>query len=251
MCTYYEVHRQKLQRQQKRMELIRKVFAAAAADYPGIRPTEPAPVVRADGAAEIMSWGFRRQFARKDAARRPSSTGASPGEKLSLHPLFGTCYAEAVEDDEPPPVPPGKTAWKPVVNAREDKLDSPTWREAFAERRCIVPVSAFYEWSGPAGAKVTHRFHQDGGIFWVAGMWEESPPFGRCYTMLTTEPNREVAAVHDRQLVVLLDEEIEPYLAGESFASFRRPDGILQVTSGVPNPLASRKPPRPEQGELF
>ena len=59
-----------------------------------------------------------------------------------------------------------------------------------------------------------------------------------------------MAAVHDRQLVVLLDEEIEPYLAGEPFATFRRPDGMLQVTSGVPNPLASRKPP-PAQGELF
>ena len=38
-----------------------------------------------------------------------------------------------------------------VNNTRSDKLDSPMWREAFAERRCVIPVSCWYEYSGPTG----------------------------------------------------------------------------------------------------
>lgn len=33
-----------------------------------------------------------------------------------------------------------------IVNSREDKLDSPMWREAFRQRRCLISAIAFYEW---------------------------------------------------------------------------------------------------------
>jgi putative SOS response-associated peptidase YedK len=66
--------------------------------------------------------------------------------------------------------------------------------------------------------------------------------------MLTTGPNREVAATgHDRCLIALLDHEIDPWLDGEPLADYHRPDGMFQVESGVPNPRGKG----PEQGELF
>ena len=34
---------------------------------------------------------------------------------------------------------------KPVNNARTDKLDSYIWRYSFAERRCLIPLSAWAE----------------------------------------------------------------------------------------------------------
>jgi putative SOS response-associated peptidase YedK len=37
---------------------------------------------------------------------------------------------------------------KPVNNARADKLDGFMWRYSFAERRCLIPVSAFAEAEG-------------------------------------------------------------------------------------------------------
>ena len=84
--------------------------------------------------------------------------------------------------------------------------------------------------------------------------------------MLTTAPNREVAATgHDRWLVALKDDdEAATWMAGEDFKrdDFLRPDGLFQVESGVPNPRASKKvakneakPTKPKeppaQGELF
>ncbi len=37
-----------------------------------------------------------------------------------------------------------------INNARSDKFDSPTWKESMALRRCLVPISIFYEWQWTA-----------------------------------------------------------------------------------------------------
>lgn len=207
----------------------------------GIDPTKSGLVIKADGSVEEMHWGFMRARERKDGKglRKPA----------------------------------------PTVNARSEKISNKNsmWYESWSSgRRCIVPVSAFYEWTyPPGGGMVTHRFHMGGKAFGVAGLWEPSEEFGDCYTMLTTEPNAEVARTgHDRCLVVFTsEEEAERYLHGGEFKApdFRRPDGMFQVESGVPNPRERKKkaegsttvkqpkaPPKrkkgedpPEQGQLF
>ena len=103
-----------------------------------------------------------------------------------------------------------------IVNSREDKLESPTWRMAFRERRCLIPVIAFYEWVEDAGGKsVPLRFtHPDDEWLLIAGIWEESES-GPCFSMLTTEPSGFVRQVHDRMPALLTDLQMEPYLDGE------------------------------------
>jgi putative SOS response-associated peptidase YedK len=232
MCTYHE---SKLKEALRRHGLEENEFRVLLAAFhvfteTRIEPTMPLPVLTGEREAVTMSWGFRRSFKRKDGK-------------------------------------PGKTAAKPVVNAKCEKMDEYMWRDAYQHRRCIVPVTAFYEWTYPGGVMVAHRFHMGGDAFFVAGLWEESPEHGFCHTMLTTEPNREVATTgHDRCLVVLLPEEIDPWLDGKPLADFHRPDGLLHVESGVPNPRERTKkpapaavedapeppsPPKPVQGELF
>lgn len=90
-----------------------------------------------------------------------------------------------------------------VVNSREDKLDGGMWSDAMANRRCLIPVAAYYEWSGPRGEKRTHRFTAtDESWLWVAGIWEENAELGRCFSMITTEPRGVVRGVHDRMPAV-------------------------------------------------
>ena len=37
-----------------------------------------------------------------------------------------------------------------TINARSETITkAPTWREPFKKRRCLVPVSAFFEWVRP------------------------------------------------------------------------------------------------------
>jgi putative SOS response-associated peptidase YedK len=103
-----------------------------------------------------------------------------------------------------------------IVNSRDDKLDSAMWREAFRQRRCVIPAIAFYEWvEGPAGKAVPLRFtREDDGWLMIAGIWEEGEN-GPCYSMLTTEPSDFVRRVHDRMPAVLDDTQIDPFLEGQ------------------------------------
>jgi putative SOS response-associated peptidase YedK len=218
VCTYHKAQIKKAARHGKVGDGVWRKLVAAFDDLneTGIEPTMPVAVITGEREVVTMSWGFRRRYKRKDGK--------------------------------------GLTAPKAVVNAKSERMEEFMWRDAYHHRRCLVPVTEFYEWTGPAKAKVAHRFHRGGECFFVAGLWEEDPEFGLCHTMLTTEPNREVAATgHDRCLVALLDDELDPWLDGQEFelARFRRPDGMFQVESGVPNPRDRGGDSGPRQGELF
>lgn len=135
-----------------------------------------------------------------------------------------------------------------VNNTRCENLASPMWKESYAGRRCLIPVAAFYEWSGPKGHKRTHRFTDSaGGLLWAAGIWEESSELGRCFSMLTTAANRLVAPIHNRMPALLGADELELYLEGK-LEQFAPPPEMLSVHESA-NPL-SKKPPPDEQREL-
>ena len=106
--------------------------------------------------------------------------------------------------------------WNSAINnARLEKLDGP-WADAWqARRRCLVPMSAFYEWSGSTGARQTFAFTPAGEdeTLWAAGMWEKDPEDSSFrYTMITTAATPEVAAVHTRMPALLRSEHIEEFL---------------------------------------
>jgi len=136
-----------------------------------------------------------------------------------------------------------------INNSREDKLQGRMWSKAFRERRCIIPASAFYEWSGPKGRKQTHRFTRpDGDWFWIAGIWEKSRDLGLCFSMITTGANSLMAPIHDRMPAFLEEEEIAGYFAGEIDTFTPSPDSLKVEDS--PNPLLKPKGDI-MQGELF
>lgn len=100
-----------------------------------------------------------------------------------------------------------------VNNARIEKLDGPwagPWRE---RRRCLVPMSAWYEWSGPAGGKQTFAFTSTDGLWlWAGGLWEEGPA-GPAFTLLTRPAAPELAFVHDRMPALLEPNQFDVFLS--------------------------------------
>jgi putative SOS response-associated peptidase YedK len=104
-----------------------------------------------------------------------------------------------------------------LINARSETVtEKPSFREAFARRRCLVPVDGFYEWSRRGDRKRPFYFHmKDGEPFAVAGLWErwegEGEPLETC-TLLTTEANELLASYHDRMPVILRPEDYEVWL---------------------------------------
>ena len=104
---------------------------------------------------------------------------------------------------------------RPVNNARADKLDGFMWRYSFAERRCLIPVSAFAEAEGEKGAKTRTWFTLPGeDPFAVAGLWRDTPEWGPAYTMVMTEACQHVASVHDRMPVILERDDWADWLDG-------------------------------------
>ena len=115
------------------------------------------------------------------------------------------------------------------INARAETVDEkPTFRDAFAERRCLVIADGFYEWKAN-GKKQPYRVTiGENEPFAFAGLWErwrrdagngedenEGEDDLRTVTIITTEANELVAPIHDRMPVILAADEERRWLAGE------------------------------------
>jgi len=62
-----------------------------------------------------------------------------------------------------------------TINAKAETIvKSPTWREPFKKRRCLVPVSGFYEWKAlDAKTKQPYAFGlYNASLFAFAGLWD-------------------------------------------------------------------------------
>ena len=116
-----------------------------------------------------------------------------------------------------------------MINARaETAPEKPSFRSAFKRRRCIVPMDGFYEWQKAGGSKIPHFIHQPDRLpFGVAGLWEvwHSPDGGAVAscTLLTTEPNRFMATLHNRMPVILDPQDYEQWLHDD------RPDQLRHL----------------------
>jgi putative SOS response-associated peptidase YedK len=105
------------------------------------------------------------------------------------------------------------------INARIESLASlQAYRAAFRNRRCVVPVSAFFEWGGPSGQRTKWRIcPEDQPLFGLAGLWERwfDPHSGEpldTYTIVTTAANERLAALHDRMPLIVAPERYASWL---------------------------------------
>jgi putative SOS response-associated peptidase YedK len=119
--------------------------------------------------------------------------------------------------------PAGASRKLSLFNARDDKLEqSSIWREGFYSRRCLVPATAFFEWSGVKGAKVKHRIGLSSGRgFGMAGIWQTTDD-GLEFTVITTTPNEVVAELHDRMPVIVKPRDYAYWLKREQDDSLLR-----------------------------
>ena len=126
------------------------------------------------------------------------------------------------------------------INARAETVAStPSFRAAYRKRRCLVPLNAFFEWSGEPGHKTRWRIGlKDEPLFALAGLWEwwKDPATERgieTYTIVTTRANDLIAQIHNRMPVVIAERDYDRWLDAEDPARDLLeplPDDALQVT---------------------
>jgi putative SOS response-associated peptidase YedK len=163
-----------------------------------IAPTTPIEVLRpVDGGNEIvpMRWGLVPSWWKKQLSELPST-----------------------------------------FNARAESVaDKPMWRSAFTSRRCIIPASGFYEWTGKPGSKTPHYFSApDGEPLAFAGLWErwDSPEGDDVLsaTIIVGEANEWMQRFHDRMPIILDWSDARAWIDGNHPATLLRParDDTLQ-----------------------
>ncbi|HVK05850.1 MAG TPA: SOS response-associated peptidase [Armatimonadaceae bacterium] len=125
-----------------------------------------------------------------------------------------------------------------MINARAETVaEKPSFKQALAKRRCLVPADGFYEWDRAGGTRQPIHFRLKGGggpLFAFAGLWEEweSPdgsPLRTC-TLVTTTPNAIVAPYHDRMPVILRPEDEALWMDTE----VRQADALLPLLAPYP-----------------
>lgn len=107
-----------------------------------------------------------------------------------------------------------------LVNVRAETLGS-RFRDAYRQRRCLVPADAFYEWKPVAGRKQPYCIRlRDEGPFGMAGLWERwTAPDGKVVetcTIVTVDANELVAALHDRMPLIVAPSDYDAWLAAET-----------------------------------
>ena len=108
----------------------------------------------------------------------------------------------------------------------------PSFRQAVAQRRCLVPANGFYEWLTQGKLKRPHLFtRRDEEPFAFAGLWEPAvDDRPETYCILTTRPNDLVAPIHTRMPVLLTQTTMPRWLGSEPLST----DAYRELTEPLP-----------------
>ncbi|WMT43522.1 SOS response-associated peptidase [Paenibacillus sp. D2_2] len=105
-----------------------------------------------------------------------------------------------------------------MINARAETItEKPSFNKLLSSHRCIFPADGFYEWKQWNVSKQPYRIlMKDDRIFSFAGlyeMWIDSDGNKLATgTIITTEPNRLMADIHNRMPVILRSEDEAAWL---------------------------------------
>lgn len=124
-------------------------------------------------------------------------------------------------------IPSWSREFKPAFttfNARKEGImTSKVFKRPFLTQRCLTLASAFYEWRQIPDSKDKQRFvikPRDREYFSFASFYDvwkdaEGKPF-YSFTLVTTDPTESIAAIHNREAVILRKEDEEAWLNTET-----------------------------------
>jgi putative SOS response-associated peptidase YedK len=105
-----------------------------------------------------------------------------------------------------------------LINARAETIaDKPAFKVACRARRCIVPVSGFYEWTRHAdGTKLPWYIQRrDRAPMAMAAIWQDWGDLGATAALVTTSANAAMAKIHHRIPVILEENQYALWLGEE------------------------------------
>lgn len=136
---------------------------------------------------------------------------------LEDHKQPGHLRAEPARWSLTPPWSPTLNTPYPTFNARTEHItEKPTWSTPLKTRRCIIPTTGFYEWSGPKGNRTPHYIYGPQPTLNIAGLYgwwkDDTGHWHLTATMLTQQSTGMMASIHHRMPVFIDDSHTQTWL---------------------------------------
>ncbi|MDA3022222.1 MAG: SOS response-associated peptidase [Actinomycetota bacterium] len=125
-----------------------------------------------------------------------------------------------------------------MINARVETIgEKPSFRDAFARRRCLIPASGYYEWSGPQKQPYYIHAANDAPLamaglyeWWLDKSVDESGPGAWTMTcsIITAAASSDLTQIHERMPIMIARGDRAGWLATardgqEALAGLRTP----------------------------
>ena len=115
---------------------------------------------------------------------------------------------------------PTETAGPLIINARSETVASKsTFAEAVRTRRCIIPMSGYYEWQVDGEVRLPHfTYNTDKTIMAIGGIWQMwGSGIGRQPTcaIITVPSNESMGHLHHRMPLILPKSDWAKWLGEE------------------------------------
>lgn len=126
---------------------------------------------------------------------------------------------------------------KPIINARAETVDiKPLFRNSFYNRRCLVPVTSFFEWENVEGKKIKRRISiEEENIFSLAGLYgifiDKNNQEYESFTIITTDANEDMKKIHHR-MPVILPRQIEKHWLDMNFRDLNALKSMMRPYDG-------------------
>jgi len=178
-------------------------------------------------ASDPLRYAFVDGLAVPDSRTRPPSYNVAPSQELYVIRHNHKTCERTLDLLRWGLIPHGcrePAGGRKPINARAESVARlPSFRTAYAKRRCIVPVECFFEWRATKVARAKQPYAvamKDRAPFAIGGIWEnwhhpQSGEWIRSFAIITVPSNELVAQIHDRMPLILPKSAYERWLSFE------------------------------------
>lgn len=142
------------------------------------------------------------------------------GKPVKIGDVFPTDLVAVLANNRSLQIQPFAMNWgyhlndgKLLINTRsETASQKPLFSNSMKCHRCVIPCSAYYEWQQTDNRKKKYKITANGSsAVFLAGIYriEEKTPV---FSILTKDPEENIAFIHDRMPVILPEEAIRDWL---------------------------------------
>ena len=116
-----------------------------------------------------------------------------------------------------------KSSMEPINARIESVSQKPMFRDSFENKRCLIPISGWYEWkTTPRGKIPFYHYSKDNPTLLLAGIyddWADENSTKRSFCILTTSSNDAISHIHDRMPVIVPENSVNQWLKSATFES--------------------------------